>query len=82
MKKLQFTEKRLIKTQCKPSYIDSVRVVLSNLIEYEGDFNPYKIPLIITSAAALDILGEDHKFVTRIYSDGKIDSYGNLDGKR
>ncbi len=35
---------------------------------------------LITSVAALDILGEDHKFVTRIYSEGKIDSYGNLDG--
>jgi len=35
---------------------------------------------LLTSAAALDILGEDHQFITRIYYNGKIDSYGNLDG--
>ena len=35
---------------------------------------------LFTSSAALDILGEDHKFVTRIYYDGKIDKQGTLDG--
>jgi D-alanyl-D-alanine carboxypeptidase/D-alanyl-D-alanine-endopeptidase (penicillin-binding protein 4) len=35
---------------------------------------------LITTSAALDILGEDYKFVTRIYSDGEIDNAGNLMG--
>lgn len=35
---------------------------------------------LFTSSAALDILGEDHKFVTRIYYDGNINKQGVLDG--
>ncbi len=35
---------------------------------------------LLTSSAALDILGEDHQFVTRIYFDGTIDNQGTLNG--
>ncbi|MEN8193044.1 MAG: D-alanyl-D-alanine carboxypeptidase/D-alanyl-D-alanine-endopeptidase [Bacteroidota bacterium] len=35
---------------------------------------------LLTSAAALEILGEDHKFKTRIYYDGTIDKKGVLVG--
>jgi len=51
------TEKQLFKVHYGSSYIESVRVLLSNLNEYKGGvINPYKIPLIITAAAALETI--------------------------
>lgn len=35
---------------------------------------------LFTSSVALDILGEDFRFVTKLYYDGAIDSNGNLNG--
>jgi D-alanyl-D-alanine carboxypeptidase/D-alanyl-D-alanine-endopeptidase (penicillin-binding protein 4) len=35
---------------------------------------------LLTTAVALDILGEDYQFVTKVYSDGEVDVNGNLDG--
>jgi len=35
---------------------------------------------LLTTAVALDVLGEDYQFVTKIYLDGEVDANGNLDG--
>jgi len=35
---------------------------------------------LFTSSAALEILGEDHNFRTRLYYDGNVDNNGNLNG--
>ncbi len=35
---------------------------------------------LFTSSAALEILGEDYKFTTRLYYDGNVDNKGNLNG--
>lgn len=35
---------------------------------------------LFTSSAGLDILGEDYRFVTKLYYDGSIDNNGNLNG--
>lgn len=35
---------------------------------------------LFTSSAALGILGEDHRFFTKLYYDGTIDNNGNLNG--
>ena len=59
-------------------YLESGKEIIS--LNSEKSLAPASNLKLLTSAAALDILGEDYKFVTRIYSDGKIDSYGNLDG--
>ena len=59
-------------------YLESGKNIIS--LNSELSLAPASTLKLITSVAALDILGEDHKFVTRIYSDGKVDSYGNLDG--
>lgn len=59
-------------------YLESGKEIIS--LNSEVSLAPSSNMKLITSAAALDILGVNHKFITRIYSDGKIDSYGNLDG--
>ena len=35
---------------------------------------------LFTSSAALEILGEDHRFITKLYYDGNVDNKGNLNG--
>lgn len=35
---------------------------------------------LLTTATALDVLGENHKFKTKIFYDGTIDANGNLNG--
>ncbi|MCK5457016.1 MAG: D-alanyl-D-alanine carboxypeptidase, partial [Melioribacteraceae bacterium] len=35
---------------------------------------------LFTSSAALEILGEDHRFITKLYYDGTIDISGSLNG--
>ncbi len=49
-------EKRLFKVKHGLSYIESVRVLLENFKKCKELINPYKIPLVITSAAALEII--------------------------
>ncbi len=53
-----------------------------NIVSYNSELSlaPASNMKLVTSAAALDILGEKHKFVTKIYYDGKIDTKGNLNG--
>lgn len=59
-------------------YVDSGK----KIIDYNSGQNlsPASGLKLITTAAALDVLGPEYKFVTRIYYDGKIDSKGTLQG--
>lgn len=50
------TEKQLFKVQYGSSYINSVAALLEQFQKNEGPHNPYKIPLIITCAAALETI--------------------------
>jgi len=50
------TEKKLFKVQYGSSYIHSVVVLLELLQKNEARLNPYKIPLVITCAAALETI--------------------------
>ncbi len=50
------TKKQLFKVHFGSSYIESVRVLLERFNEHDGPLNPYSIPLIITSAAALETI--------------------------
>ena len=59
-------------------YLDSGEKIVS--LNSELAIAPASNMKLITSSAALDILGEDYKFVTRIYSDGEIDKAGILNG--
>jgi len=59
-------------------YLESGKNIVS--LNSELSIAPASNMKLLTSAAALDILGEDHKFITRIYSDGEIDNDGNLEG--
>lgn len=59
-------------------YLDTGEKIVS--LNSELAIAPASNMKLITTSAALDILGEDYKFVTRIYSDGEIDKAGNLNG--
>lgn len=50
------TEKQLFKVRYGSFYIRSVEVLLERLKEGDARLNPYKIPMIITSAAALETI--------------------------
>lgn len=50
------TKKQLFKVHYGSSYINSVGVLLECLKNHEGVLNPFKIPLITTSAAALETI--------------------------
>lgn len=59
-------------------YIDNSQPI----INYQGQLSltPASGLKLITTAAALDILGEDYKCYTRIYYDGHISKNGTLEG--
>ncbi len=59
-------------------YLDNQTTIISH--NSEKSLAPASNMKLFTSAAALDILGEEHKFVTKIYHDGKIDGKRNLNG--
>lgn len=59
-------------------YLESRKEIVS--LNSELSLAPASNMKLFTSSAALDILGEEHKFVTKIYYDGKIDDRGNLNG--
>lgn len=50
------TEKQLFKIQYASSYLGSVEMLLNHLKEEKLSLNPYKIPMIVTSAAALETI--------------------------
>jgi serine-type D-Ala-D-Ala carboxypeptidase/endopeptidase (penicillin-binding protein 4) len=60
------------------SYLDNGEKIISHNSELA--LAPASNMKLLTSSAALDILGVNHKFVTRLYSDGDIDKDGNLKG--
>jgi len=59
-------------------YLDNQSTIISH--NSEKSLAPASNMKLLTSAVALDILGEEHKFITKIYHDGKIDGNGNLNG--
>ncbi len=59
-------------------YLKSGKIIVSH--NSELSLAPASNMKLLTSAAALEILGEEYKFKTKIFHDGKIDSKGNLKG--
>ncbi|HPI38230.1 MAG TPA: D-alanyl-D-alanine carboxypeptidase/D-alanyl-D-alanine-endopeptidase [Ignavibacteriaceae bacterium] len=60
------------------SFADDCKEIIS--FNSEKSLAPASNLKVVTSAAALMINGEDHKFVTKIYHDGKLDDSGKLNG--
>lgn len=52
------------------------------IIEYNSNLSlaPASNMKLLTTSAALEILGEEHRFVTRLFYDGRIDAKGILHG--
>ncbi len=59
-------------------YLESGKEIVS--LNSELSLAPASNMKLLTSSAALGLLGEEYKFVTKIYLDGKIDNYGKLNG--
>ncbi|NOX64647.1 MAG: D-alanyl-D-alanine carboxypeptidase/D-alanyl-D-alanine-endopeptidase [Chlorobi bacterium] len=59
-------------------YLDSGKIILDE--NSEVSVAPASNMKLFTTSAALEILGEDYKFSTKIYYDGSIDNSGNLKG--
>ena len=59
-------------------YLDSGKEILNQ--NSNISVAPASNMKLFTSSAALEILGEDHKFTTRLYYDGNVDNKGNLNG--
>ncbi|HEX6257758.1 MAG TPA: D-alanyl-D-alanine carboxypeptidase/D-alanyl-D-alanine-endopeptidase [Euzebyales bacterium] len=51
-----------------------------NSVRAQRPLLPASTMKLLTAAAALRILGPDHRFVTRVYATGPIDDAGTLDG--
>ncbi len=59
-------------------YLDNGEKIIS--YNSEVALAPASNMKLITSSTALDVLGENYKFSTKIFYDGEIDSEGNLTG--
>ncbi len=59
-------------------YLDSGKIILDE--NSEVSVAPASNMKLFTTSAALEILGEDYKFSTKIYYDGSIDNSENLKG--
>ncbi len=59
-------------------YLEGGKKIISH--NSELSLAPASNMKLLTSAVALDILGEEFKFKTKIFHDGTIDSKGNLNG--
>ncbi len=59
-------------------YLDTDDIIIS--LNQDQSVAPASGLKVFTSAAALDYLGEDYKFVTKIFYDGAISSGGTLEG--
>ena len=60
------------------NYVESGKTIISHNSHFS--LSPASGLKLFTSAAALEILGEDHRFETKLYYEGKISDSGVLDG--